>query len=87
YSSTPWAQTDSGGYFIWSTESFAVNQNANAVRWGSLYNIRFDSNRPPMTTAATMGFFKTGAPVSVIIQAPSNVAPTCSRLPTGNRCF
>ena len=31
----------------WSTETFAQNQNANAIRWGTLYNFRFDSDQPP----------------------------------------
>ena len=44
-----------------------------------MYNIRFDSNRPPMNTLATIGFFKTGAPVAVVVQAPSGTNPTCGR--------
>ena len=86
YSSAPWTVVDNGGSFVWSTESFAANPNANAIRWGTTYNIRFDSNRPPMTTAATMGFFKTGAPKTVLIQGPSNAIVTCSRLPEATRC-
>ena len=34
----------------WSTETFATNQNANAIRWGTLYNFRFDADRPPQVT-------------------------------------
>jgi hypothetical protein len=74
YSSTPWTQTQIAGTMTWSSETFAQNQNANAIRWGTLYNFRFDSNRPPQTTNATIGFFKTGAPITVQIQAPG--APT-----------
>ena len=44
----------------WSTETFAQNPNANAIRFGTMYNFRFDSNRPPQTANATIGFFKTG---------------------------
>jgi hypothetical protein len=55
----------------WNSETFAQNPNANAIRWGTMYNFRFDSNRPPQTTNATVGFFKTGAPITVQIQAPS----------------
>jgi hypothetical protein len=79
YSSAPWAQTEAGGLVTWSSETMAQNPNANAVRWGTLYNIRFDANRPPMNTAATIGFFKTGAPVSVMVQGPQGTNPTCSR--------
>jgi hypothetical protein len=55
----------------WNSETFAQNQNANALRWGTLYNFRFDSNRPPQAANATIGFYKTGAPITVAIQAPT----------------
>ena len=76
FSSTSWTQTQNAGVMTWSSETFAQNQNANAIRWGTLYNFRFDSNRPPQTTNATVGFFKTGAPITVQVQAPS--APSVS---------
>ena len=79
YSSTPWTPLDSGGQVTWSSETFALNQNANAIRWGTMYNIRFDSNRPPAMALATIGFFKTGAPMSVPVQVPSSSNPTCSK--------
>jgi hypothetical protein len=62
----------------WSSETFAQNPNANAIRWGTMYNFRFDSNRPPQTTNATIGFFKTGAPITVQIQGPSGTSATVS---------
>jgi hypothetical protein len=77
YSSAPWTQTQGGGAMTWSSETFAQNQNANAIRWGTLYNFRFDSNRPPQTTNATIGFYKTGAPITVQIQGPS-AAPSAN---------
>ena len=49
----------------------ALNANANALRWGTLYNFRFDSNRPPQTVSATIGFFKTGGPMNVDVQGPA----------------
>jgi hypothetical protein len=78
FSSTPWTQTTTGNGVMWSSETFAQNQNANAIRWGTMYNIRFDSNRPPQTTTATIGFLKTGAPVDVQIQGPSSPANNVS---------
>ena len=55
----------------WSTETFATNQNANAIRFGTLYNFRFDADQPPQTVNATVGYFKTGSPMMVAIQAPA----------------
>ncbi len=71
FSSTAWAQSQAGGAMTWNSETLAQNQNANAIRWGTLYNFRFDSNRPPTTANATIGFFKTGSPMIVQVQGPS----------------
>lgn len=70
YSSTPWTPTRGANDLTWTTETFAQNPNANAIRWGTLYNYRFDSDRPPQTQNATIGFFKTGAPIQVAVQGP-----------------
>jgi hypothetical protein len=70
YSSTPWDVTQDTSSITWSTETFATNQNANAIRWGTLYNFRFDADAPPQTANATVGYFKTGSPMTVEIQAP-----------------
>src|SRR5213076_1198269 len=75
YSSTPWTFTLNPpppfpNSAMWNCETFAQNQNANAIRWGTLYNFRFDSSAPPATSTANIGFFKTGSPISVAIQAP-----------------
>ena len=82
YSSTPWTPTQTADSLTWSSETFAQNPNANAIRWGTLYNFRFDSDRPPQTTNATVGFFKTGSPMSVPIQGPSGGGPTPTPTPT-----
>jgi hypothetical protein len=71
YSNAPWTQSQTGGSMTWSSETLAQNPNANAIRWGTMYNFRFDSNRPPQNMNATIGFFKTGAPITVAIQGPS----------------
>ncbi len=87
YSSTPWNVTQDPSSITWSTETFAQNQNANAIRFGTLYNFRFDADQAPNFTDATVGFFKTGSPMSVAIQAPVGVGtptptPTASPTPT-----
>jgi hypothetical protein len=70
YSSTPWTPAQTADSLTWATETFANNQNANAIRWGTLYNFRFDADQPPQLANATVDFFKTGAPMTVAIQAP-----------------
>ncbi len=84
YSSTPWTPTQTSDSLTWATQTFAQNQNANAIRWGTLYNFRFDSNQAPHTTSATVGFFKTGAPIPVVIQAPVLADATPTPTPTAS---
>jgi hypothetical protein len=74
YSSTPWTLTQASGSITWNTETFAQNQNANAIHWGTLYNFRFDADQPPQSANATVDFFKTGSPMTIAIQAPTGGA-------------
>jgi hypothetical protein len=74
YSSTPWTVTQASGSITWNTETLAQNQNANAIRWGTLYNFRFDADQPPQSANATVGYFKTGSPMTAAIQAPAGGA-------------
>jgi hypothetical protein len=74
YSSMPWVVTQASDSITWNSETFAQNQNANAIRWGTLYNFRFDADQPPQNANATISFFKTGSPITVAIQAPAGGA-------------
>jgi hypothetical protein len=89
YSSTPWTVTQDASSITWSSETFAQNQNANAIRFGTLYNFRFDADQAPNPTNAMVGYFKTGSPTFVGVQAAGNVplpsptpTPTASPTPT-----
>jgi len=70
FSSAPWAWNAGPTSVTWNSETFAQNQNANAIRWGTLYNFRFDANQPPQMVNATLGFLKTGNPITVQLQGP-----------------
>ena len=85
YSSAEWAVTQDGSSITWSTETFAQNQAANAIRFGTLYNFRFDADQPPQSADATVGFFKTGSPFMVAVQGPAGggkPTPTPTATPT-----
>jgi subtilisin-like proprotein convertase family protein len=84
YSNAPWTSNQTINALSWSSETFAQNQNANALRWGTLYNFGFDSDRAPINTEATIGFFKTGTPITVGILGPNacNATPTPVPTPT-----
>jgi hypothetical protein len=83
YTSTPWTPVQTANSLTWNCETLAQNQNANAIRWGTQYNFRFDADQPPQATSATVDFFKTGSPMTVAIQAPAGGGtPTPSPTPT-----
>ncbi len=79
YDGTDWTSTAGSSDVSWETfETFAENANANALRWGTMYNFRFDADQPPVTATATIGLFRPGTPteVTVLVQGPS-AQPTC----------
>jgi hypothetical protein len=85
FSSAEWTFNSSAASLTWNSETFAQNPNANAIRWGTLYNFRFDTATPPAASNATVGFFKTGASIVVAIQGPRPVggaSPTPENTPT-----
>lgn len=65
FSGLDWFTNVSNGYITWSTDDFSLNQNANALRWGTLYNFRFRANRPPHETNVSLTLFRPGTPTSV----------------------
>src|SRR5262249_29986889 len=43
YDGTDWPSTRSGSNLSWATTPFTTSTNANAIRWGTTYNFRFDA--------------------------------------------
>jgi hypothetical protein len=65
YAGTDWTSQVLADRVEWSTETFATNADAHALRWGTLFNFRFDSDAVPSTSAATLTFFVPGSPDSM----------------------
>ncbi len=65
YDSTDWQPTRSDNAIVWTTQTYQSNPNANALRFGTLYNFRFDAYAPPSFTTASIGLFKPGSPSAV----------------------
>ncbi|MEM7478812.1 MAG: hypothetical protein AAF483_27830 [Planctomycetota bacterium] len=60
WSEEPWLANISSESISWNTEGFAVNERANAIRWGTAYNFWFESEQPPELKNAILGRFKSG---------------------------
>lgn len=61
FDGTDWVGTFDGQNITWATTPYGTNQNANALRWGTLYNFRFDSDAAPGDGTIELGIFKPGA--------------------------
>jgi len=77
---TDWDSAFVDGNVIWATQPYETNPDANAVRWGTLYNFRFHANVAPQATSITLGFFKPGAPATITAPTigPFSPLPDCN---------
>ena len=76
YDGTDWPGVYASGAITWATTPYGTNPNANALRWGTLYNFRFDCNLPPITGPVTIGYFAPGSPASTFTNTV--VPDTCN---------
>ncbi|GDX98961.1 hypothetical protein LBMAG48_13650 [Phycisphaerae bacterium] len=82
YSGTDWASSKSNTQVKWeTTETFAQNANANALRWGTSYTYRFVSDRAPVAGTATIGLFKPATALSTVTSVNANIM-----VPQGGNC-
>ncbi len=83
FDGTDWSAVDTGAgenrRIKWFTQTYDENINANALRWGTLYNFRFDADSPPVSAMATIGLFKPGTPDSITAATLGpDMATTCT---------
>ena len=57
-----WSVTIEENAVRWAAAPHSANPNANALRWGTLYNFRFDCNAAPAPATVTLDLFKPGTP-------------------------
>jgi len=76
YDGTDWSPTIGAETIEWTCpETFAENDNANALRWATTYNFSFETNSPPTERQATITLFKPGSPseVTAAVLAPQRI--------------
>ncbi len=83
YDGTDWAASIANNTITWSTDDINTNPNANALRWGTLYNFWFDSNAALGSAPVTLQLFKPGTPTSVtaVSRGPTG---TLNKIACGN---
>ncbi|MBY0313256.1 MAG: hypothetical protein K2W85_14400 [Phycisphaerales bacterium] len=61
YTNAPWTVTTTASGVGFSTpQAFAENPDSSALRWGTLYNFRFDASVAPADGCASVGLFAPG---------------------------
>ena len=67
FDGTDWSSAMQGKSIEWWTDDHGTDTLANALRWGSLYNFRFDAAVEPAEGAMTLTMFRPGSPDSVTL--------------------
>jgi hypothetical protein len=79
YDNTDWTGVRTSGAVTWtSPQTFAQNPNSNAIRWGTTYNFRFDTDVAPVDGVLSIGLFKPGTPETAVFRGAVAGAPPCS---------
>jgi hypothetical protein len=66
YSGTDWTSVRNTSNVEWTTQTFGVNPNANALRWSTTYNFRFDANIAPVSGDVQIGLFRSGGNATAV---------------------
>ncbi len=79
FDDTDWAHGRLGDELTWNTAEHADDPNANAIRWGTMYNFRFTADAAPTDGEVVLGMFMPGTPeaVAAAAQVPSDVTAPC----------
>ncbi len=62
YHNIPWQAVRTPTQLLWATNPYSSHPGSNPLRWGTMYNFRFDANRPPSTVEALLAPYKPGGP-------------------------
>jgi hypothetical protein len=72
YSNADWNAAVTGSEIEWSTAAFNQDQNANALRWSTMYTFWCDSSSAP--ESLVVGLFRPGTPQSMSINLTQAIA-------------
>ncbi|UCE61031.1 MAG: hypothetical protein JSU63_04615 [Phycisphaerales bacterium] len=68
YDPTDWDYVVTEDSITWSPAGFDPPEDANALRWGIVYNFRFDINTWSDPASITIGLFKPGTPSEMVVE-------------------
>lgn len=68
YTTEDWTADVTDNVVTWSTDDFATNANANALRWATTFNFWVDTDQPPQNGSThTLQLFTPGTPAEVTV--------------------
>ena len=65
YDTSDWSSGVVDGAVVWSTSEYTANPDANAIRWGTMYNFWFDCDAAPEQGTSTIDVFRTNTSIDV----------------------
>ena len=71
YKTYNWAPNIGSGYLGWKTTEHSVDENANAIRWGTMYNFTIVADAPPTEGSAEIETFTDNGTISVSVRVPA----------------
>ena len=84
FDNSPWVFENNGESIEWhSPQTYAQNQNSNALRWGTMYTFQFTTDGPPEAGTLEIDLFKPGAGGNTVTFAgpvPGDVGPAPVRI-------
>ena len=83
-----WTPAVGNGTLTWSTQTYAQNPNANALRFDTTYTFSFDTNVEPAPTTIRLDLFKPGSPAfaSSVSLGPRLEMIDCNRNAISDAC-
>lgn len=82
FDGTDWPGAEVGANVQWNVVPATPVENSNALRWGTLYNFRFDCNSPPTNGNVSLSYYKdvvglpSGINVATVIPTPGVACPS-----------
>jgi len=70
----------------WSTQTHTQNPNANALRWGTMFNYRFVANQPPTSGTIELALFKPAGESEGNVLTFAGPVPTSTSVPPPMTC-
>ena len=75
FATNSWTGFNDGDAIVWNTSEYSTNEDANAIRWGTMYNFYFTCDAEPVDGSAELEVFRTNSSVTALdIKVPGGTA-------------